>query len=404
MDETGTLTDTYDYTAFGELYAQTGTTPNNYLYTGQQYDEVTGLYSLRARYYNPADGRFLSRDTYQYDYDNPIELNRYLYAANAPTNGYDPTGFLFVSYSKQNESSVEEAAALQTERGIILNFAQGSYEAYTYSLYTRAISGILLGLFLSSLLSISLLSPYVPPPHTPDLDTDNPPAYNPPNPYDPPDYRDPDIPPTPDDRPYTPPRPDTDTSTDPNVPPMGSNEHSNYATDAEAPPLPDSAPDVEREEETNECNPKTDPSCDSTIFDIALGVGDTLKGFSNSFTDRPTLYFREWPDFMVLKSPNNPKSGYLDDLIPTVNVHPQATFGAVKIAMDRWNSQFPEGKIKFNLSGITARRKVTLLELRYVLSTYAYKAEFYTFPPQKRLAPNEVSVIITNLAQYFDDL
>ena len=56
---------------------QTGTTTNNYLYTGQQFDSLTGLYSLRARYYAPGLGRFLSQDTYPYNFGNPVELNRY---------------------------------------------------------------------------------------------------------------------------------------------------------------------------------------------------------------------------------------------------------------------------------------------------------------------------------------
>jgi uncharacterized protein RhaS with RHS repeats len=55
----GTVTDTYSYTAFGELFNQTGSTTNSYLYTGQQYDSLTGLYSLRARYYNPYLKHFL---------------------------------------------------------------------------------------------------------------------------------------------------------------------------------------------------------------------------------------------------------------------------------------------------------------------------------------------------------
>jgi hypothetical protein len=49
-NSTGVVTNTYSYTAFGELFNQTGTTANSYLYTGQQYDSLTGLYSLRARY------------------------------------------------------------------------------------------------------------------------------------------------------------------------------------------------------------------------------------------------------------------------------------------------------------------------------------------------------------------
>ena len=60
---TGAITDTYSYSAFGELFNQTGSTTNSYLYTGQQFDTATGLYDLRARYYNPALGRFLSQDT-----------------------------------------------------------------------------------------------------------------------------------------------------------------------------------------------------------------------------------------------------------------------------------------------------------------------------------------------------
>ena len=91
-NSSGTITDTYNYDAFGKLANSTGTTANTYLYTGQQFDSVTGLYDLRARYYNPALGRFLSRDTAGLLYGNPIELNRYGYTANNPINGRDPTG------------------------------------------------------------------------------------------------------------------------------------------------------------------------------------------------------------------------------------------------------------------------------------------------------------------------
>ena len=69
-NSSGTITDTYSYTAFGELFNQTGSTTNSYLYTGQQYDSLTSLYSLRARYYNPALGRFLSQDTYPINFGN----------------------------------------------------------------------------------------------------------------------------------------------------------------------------------------------------------------------------------------------------------------------------------------------------------------------------------------------
>ncbi len=112
LNGTGDLTDTYAYTAYGEIYNQTGSTLNNYLYTGQQFDSLTGLYSLRARYYDPGAGRFVSRDTYPINYRNPIELNRYGYTANNPVNGYDPTGLMtFKEWAYTNYTAAYVAVA-----------------------------------------------------------------------------------------------------------------------------------------------------------------------------------------------------------------------------------------------------------------------------------------------------
>ncbi|WP_100658778.1 hypothetical protein [Alteromonas flava] len=46
------ISDEYAYEAFGELLGQTGTTDNDYLYTGEQFDAELDNYYLRARYYN----------------------------------------------------------------------------------------------------------------------------------------------------------------------------------------------------------------------------------------------------------------------------------------------------------------------------------------------------------------
>jgi RHS repeat-associated protein len=109
-DDSGSVTDSYSYTAFGEIFSQSGTTENKYLYTGQQFDESTGLYSLRARYFNPAVGRFLSQDSYSVNYNNPIELNRYGYAANSPINFSDPSGMLMVEYALNLRAKLDAAA------------------------------------------------------------------------------------------------------------------------------------------------------------------------------------------------------------------------------------------------------------------------------------------------------
>ncbi|MCI0711841.1 MAG: hypothetical protein L0154_16920 [Chloroflexi bacterium] len=92
------LLESYDYNAFGDFY-EPGTRTTKFAYTGQQYDDATGLYFLRARYYDPAIGRFLSQDPYPVNTGNPMELNRYVYTANNPVNFSDPSGLQMGGYA-----------------------------------------------------------------------------------------------------------------------------------------------------------------------------------------------------------------------------------------------------------------------------------------------------------------
>ena len=78
---------TYEYDAFGNKINSTGTTPNNYLYRSEQYDPDLGMYYLRARYYNPLTGRFLSVDS-----QAGQGQRRYEYAGADPVNSLDPSG------------------------------------------------------------------------------------------------------------------------------------------------------------------------------------------------------------------------------------------------------------------------------------------------------------------------
>ena len=47
-DEGGAVTDTYQYDAFGTLLRRTGTTNNNYLYTGEQYDTDLAIAAMQS--------------------------------------------------------------------------------------------------------------------------------------------------------------------------------------------------------------------------------------------------------------------------------------------------------------------------------------------------------------------
>ncbi len=58
-------------------------------HAGREYDEYTGLYYNRARWYDSEVGRFISEDPLGFAAGDP---NRYRYAANSPTNATDPTG------------------------------------------------------------------------------------------------------------------------------------------------------------------------------------------------------------------------------------------------------------------------------------------------------------------------
>ena len=91
-DASGAITDTYTYDSFGNMISRTGTTPNNYLYCGEQWDPDIGFYFLRARYMNPSTGRFLSMDVYEgYPYQ-PSSLQKYVYGEADPVGKSDPSG------------------------------------------------------------------------------------------------------------------------------------------------------------------------------------------------------------------------------------------------------------------------------------------------------------------------
>ena len=63
--EKGAIQNRYHYDAFGVVEERQQGIENRILYTGQQYDQMTGQYYLRARYYNPVLGRFLQEDVYE---------------------------------------------------------------------------------------------------------------------------------------------------------------------------------------------------------------------------------------------------------------------------------------------------------------------------------------------------
>jgi RHS repeat-associated protein len=95
----GAVTDTYNYDAFGNKLSSTGITPNNYLCRGEEFDTDLGLYYLRARYYNPKTGRFLSRDSVDGSSVLPVTFHKYLYVGDNPIRFVDPLGKALSDYA-----------------------------------------------------------------------------------------------------------------------------------------------------------------------------------------------------------------------------------------------------------------------------------------------------------------
>jgi RHS repeat-associated protein len=62
--------------------------PNRFLFTSREFDQETGLYYYRARYYNPQIGRFLQTDPVGYG----AGMNMYGYCGNSPIIMADPSG------------------------------------------------------------------------------------------------------------------------------------------------------------------------------------------------------------------------------------------------------------------------------------------------------------------------
>ena len=94
-DETGAVTKSYTYDAFGVEQNIDDADDNAFRYCGEYYDSESGTIYLRARYYDPAIGRFISRDSVTGENTDPLSLNLYTYCHNNPIIGIDPSGHIF---------------------------------------------------------------------------------------------------------------------------------------------------------------------------------------------------------------------------------------------------------------------------------------------------------------------
>lgn len=111
-DKDGKVTKTYTYDAFGVEKNIDENDTNVFRYCGEYYDTETGTIYLRARYYNPSTGRFISRDSYAGKNEEPLSLNKYTYCQNNPLIFVDPSGkysvVIWANYPNEDKSVTKD--------------------------------------------------------------------------------------------------------------------------------------------------------------------------------------------------------------------------------------------------------------------------------------------------------
>ena len=97
IDKSGVLVVEYKYDAWGKLLSTTGSLAdtlgvrNPFRYRGYIYDEESGMYYLRSRYFNPAIGRFVNADGVVIP--GLLCSNLFAYCSNNPLSRVDTSGY-----------------------------------------------------------------------------------------------------------------------------------------------------------------------------------------------------------------------------------------------------------------------------------------------------------------------
>ena len=120
---TGQVTDKYIYDAYGRLLVHVGENGNVYQFAGEYRDANTGLDYLRARYYDPNLGRFISKDPFGGVLFDPMSQHDYQYAHANPVNFTDPTGYFSLSEAIATTALIGLTASLSFSGGYIAGAA-----------------------------------------------------------------------------------------------------------------------------------------------------------------------------------------------------------------------------------------------------------------------------------------
>ena len=112
-------------------------------FTGQERDQITGLYYMGARYYDPVYGRFTQPDpAFDFDPTNPASFNLYAYARGNPVNYIDPSGMILET--PWDVANVAIGAAMLGANMASGNFGGAALDAIglAYDIFATAVPGL----------------------------------------------------------------------------------------------------------------------------------------------------------------------------------------------------------------------------------------------------------------------
>ena len=119
IDDAGETVVEYKYNSWGKILSITGSKAstigktNPFRYRGYYYDEETGMYYLKNRYYDPEIRRFISVDSYISGFNSTM-CNVFCYCGNNPVSNRDPEGTFFkkiVHFLKSTWKKTKKAVA-----------------------------------------------------------------------------------------------------------------------------------------------------------------------------------------------------------------------------------------------------------------------------------------------------
>jgi RHS repeat-associated protein len=120
------------YSPYGGAEGKTGTVTTPLGFSGQYTDAMTGLQYLRARFYDPGTGQFLSRDPLE-----PLTREPYPYAGDSPLRFTDPSGLSIAEelegvglpcFECATEGAVELVEPAYNDAGWVLQHSLGVEE------------------------------------------------------------------------------------------------------------------------------------------------------------------------------------------------------------------------------------------------------------------------------------